>query len=114
MIEEDKSNNELGRWEEVSKEDSFEIVRAAEDNIITTMDVNLYRRRCDMCKKTINLKKNLSGLVVHNTHFLCEECCSSSSKKELNSWMQTKMAKPGDLKPVALWLMKEKNKTKMF
>ncbi len=114
LMDEDESTNELGRWEEISKEDIFEIVKPSEEEIITSMDINLDKRRCDMCKKTINLENNLSGIVVHDTHFLCEDCCSNSSKAELDSWMHTRMANPGDLKPVALWLMKEKNKTKMF
>ncbi len=103
-------NSELKEWKEVSKDEIFE----SSENISTIRDVNLDTRKCDICKKTINLEKNLSGLVLHNSHFLCEECCQDSSKAELDVWMNTKMANPGDLKPVALWLMKEKNKTRLF
>ena len=107
------SKSELQEWEEVPEEDIFEVLKPSEENI-TRMDINLSTRKCDMCKKTIKLDENLSGLVVHDTHFLCEDCCKESSKEDLDVWMNAKMAKPGDLKPVALWLMKEKNKTRLF
>jgi len=101
----------LLEWKEVSEEDVFKFENK-KDGIITKMDVNLNTRKCDVCKKTINLEENLSGLVIHDSHFLCEECCKNSSKEKLDDWTTSKMAKPGDLKPVALWLTKERNKNR--
>ena len=104
-------------WEEVTEDDLFEVINKInekQENITSKMDVNIDTRICDICKKTINLEENLSGLVIHDSHFLCEECCQRSSKEDLDSWTASKMAKPGDLKPVALWLMKEKNKNELF
>jgi len=104
-------------WEEVTEDDLFEVVNKInekQENITSKMDVNIDTRICDICKRTINLEENLSGLVVHNSHFLCEECCQNSSKEDLDSWTISKTAKPGDLKPVALWLMNEKNKDQLF
>lgn len=109
----DASKKDLKEWKEVPHEDIFEVVQATEENI-TRMDKNLSKRKCDICKKTINLEENLSGIVVHDSHFLCKNCCNDSTKDQLDAWMNTKMAKPGDLKPVALWLMKEKNKSRLF
>lgn len=103
----------LLEWKEITEEDIFKIENK-NDEIITRMDINLNTRICDLCKKTINLENNLSGLVIHDSHFLCEECCEESSKEELDNWTTSKMAKPGDLKPVALWLMKEKNKNNLL
>ncbi len=103
----------LLEWEEISKEDVFKFVNKDEE-ITTKIDINLNKRICDICKKTINLEENLSGLVVHDSHFLCKKCCQESTKEKLDKWITSKMAKPGDLKPVALWLMKEKNKNKLF
>jgi len=107
----------LIEWEEVSENDLFEVTTNTDDSQETTKlvkGVNLNSRICDLCKKTINLEENLSGLVIHDSHFLCESCCQESSKEKLDDWTASKMAKPGDLKPVALWLMKEKNKNKLF
>ena len=101
----------LLEWKEISEEDIFKFVNKEED-IITRMNVNLNRRICDLCKKTINLDENLSGLVVHDSYFLCDECCKDSSKEKLDNWTASKMARPGDLKPVALWLAKERNKNR--
>lgn len=110
------TDSELMTWEEISKDDIFEVVNKT-DSIkenTTKMDVNLSTRICDVCKKTIDLEENLSGLVVHDSHFLCEECCQDSSKNKLDVWTNSKMANPGDLKPIALWLMNEKNKGRLF
>jgi len=111
------SDPPLLRWKEVTGEDLFEVVKkeeGAQEEIVSKMDINLNKRICDICKNTIILEENLSGLVVHDSHFLCEKCCQESSKEDLDKWTSSRMANPGDLKPVALWLMKEKNKNQLF
>jgi len=110
-------NSSIIEWEEVTEDDLFEVVNKIDENqknITSKMDVNIDTRICDICKKKIKLEENLSGLVIHDSHFLCEECCQKSSKEDLDSWTTSRMAKPGDLKPVALWLMKKKNKNELF
>jgi len=69
---------------------------------------------CDICKNKIMLEKNLSGLVIHGKFFACEKCCQDASKDDLTNWAETRIAKPEDVKPIALWLMQEKNKTRLF
>ena len=69
---------------------------------------------CDMCGKQMIFEHNLSGLVIYGKFFACEKCCQDASKDELNNWTESKMASPKDVKPIALWLMQEKNKTQLF
>jgi myosin heavy subunit len=65
---------------------------------------------CDICGEEIMLEKNLSGLVVGGNVFACEKCCTDSSKEDLSDWTKSKMKKPGDVRPIGLWLTQEKNK----
>lgn len=112
-----ESKTEFLEWKEVTEGDLFEVVNKVEETneeITTQMNYNLATRICDQCKEVINLENNLSGLVVHDSYFLCEKCCNNLSKEELDKWTKSRMAKPGDLKPVALWLMREKNKNKLL
>lgn len=67
---------------------------------------------CDLCKREIFFEKNLSGLVVGNKFFACEECCKTSSKEELMNWTRSRMIKPYDVRPMGLWFTQEKNKAK--
>ena len=107
----------LPTWKEVPREELFEVEKIDKQNfsVMSDMnDINLHSRICDLCNKTMSLEENLSGLVIDDSHFLCEECCQESSNEELSIWTTSKKANPGDLKPIALWLMKEKNKTTLF
>ena len=111
----DTNIDELPRWEEVSNEAIISKEIKNEQTVMTkNFDINLETRKCDLCDKTMNLEENLSGLVIDDTHFLCEDCCQDTSNIELDIWTSSKMASPGDLKPIALWLMKKKNKNSLF
>ena len=67
---------------------------------------------CDLCKQEIFFEKNLSGLVVGDKFFACEECCKTSSKEDLINWTRSRMIKPYDVRPMGLWITQEKNKVK--
>ena len=69
---------------------------------------------CDMCKSAMPFEKNLSGLAIHGKFFACEKCCQDASKKDLDNWTESRMAKPTDVKPIALWLMQKENKDRLF
>ena len=112
-VEKKDTLEDLLEWKEVDQQ-SIEPIQESKTIMTNNRDVNLSKRICDICNKTIDLEENLSGLVIHDTHFLCEECCQESNNTELDIWTQSKMASPGDLKPIALWLMKEKNKNSLF
>lgn len=67
---------------------------------------------CDLCKREIIFEKNLSGLVVGNKFFACEECCKTFSKEELVNWTKSRMIKPYNVRSIGLWATQEKNKAK--
>ncbi len=69
-------------------------------------------RTCDLCKKDFILGKNLSGLVVENTFFACEECCSKTQHNDMLRWTKSKMTKHNTVRPIGVWLTQEKNKSK--
>jgi len=54
----------------------------------------------------------LSGLVVSEKFFACEECCKNISKEGLTDWTKTGMVKHNDVRPMGLWAIQEKNKGK--
>ena len=69
---------------------------------------------CDFCKQEIIFEQNLSGLVIRNRFFTCEKCCQDASKDELMKWTKSKMTNSKEVRPIALWLMQNKNRTKLF
>ena len=69
---------------------------------------------CDLCGEKIIFEKNLAGLVISDKFFACERCCKNSSKTDLDSWTESKGANPGDVRPVAFWLMQIKNKNRLI
>ena len=97
--------------ENISPEDIFEIVE--EDETVTKMNLKTLGI-CDLCGQDISFDENLSGLVLFNRFFACEECCKDASNEVLNSWIETRNAKTEDVKPIALWLMQEKQKTRLI
>ena len=107
-----------GELENIPPEDIFEIVGLAEEETeepFTIMKANVKTKyKCDICGKKIKYKKNLSGLIVHDRYFACEKCCNKSSEEDLNSWTESRHAITKDVKPIALWLMQEKNNTQLF
>lgn len=108
----------------IPPEDVFEIVGSADEpsdetgefleETVSKMEVDIDSTvTCDLCKREIVFEENLSGLVIHDRFFACEECCQVVSKDELLNWAKSKMAKLGDVRPIALWLMQEKDRTKL-
>lgn len=97
--------------ENISPDDIFEIVE--EDETVTKMNLKTLGI-CDLCGQDISFDENLSGLVLFNRFFACEECCKDASNEVLNSWIETRNAKTEDVKPIALWLMQEKQKTRLI
>lgn len=69
---------------------------------------------CDLCKTAMIFEKNLGGLVIHSKFFACEKCCREASKKDLENWTESRMAKPTDVELIALWLMQKENKTRLI
>lgn len=69
---------------------------------------------CDLCGEDFFIDENLSGLILSNKFFACEECCKDASNDVLNKWMNTRNSKLGELRPIALWLMQEKNKKRLI
>jgi len=65
---------------------------------------------CDICKRVIVFEKNLSGLVISDEFFACEDCCKNTSKDELAEWTKSRMTKPADVRPIGIWLTQEQNK----
>jgi len=101
---EDKSDN-------ISPDDIFEIV----DQDEPTSDISFKNSGiCDICGQDINFDENLSGLVLFDKFFACEDCCNDASNDVLNSWIETRNAKTEDVNPIALWLMNEKHKTRLI
>jgi len=104
-------------YQGITAKDIFTIIRP--DELVTE---NLSRMKvdidssgtCDICGKEIIFDENLSGLTIRGEFFSCEKCCQDASKETLDSWTEYKQGKPKDIIPIALWLMQEKNKTKLF
>ena len=67
---------------------------------------------CIKCNQQIILTKNLLGLVFEDEHFLCENCRSKHSEKEISNLTKTIMQSPQNGMPIALWLIHEQNKNK--
>ncbi|MEM0467086.1 MAG: hypothetical protein QXX20_05770 [Candidatus Thermoplasmatota archaeon] len=67
---------------------------------------------CDLCKKEMQLGRNLSGLIVENTFFACEECCTKTPHNDMVKWAQSKMLNKNTVRPIGLWLTQETNKQK--
>ena len=95
----------------ISPDDIFEIV---DDNEPVSIMSKNTSGICDLCGQEIIFDENLSGLVLFNRFFACEDCCKEASNEVLNSWIETRNAKTQDVKPIALWLMQEKNKTRLI
>ena len=105
----------------IPQEDVFEIVEFVEDTdnppeeeFVSKKIDNGPLMVCDLCGENIVPEENLAGLVISERNFACEKCCQELSKDKLSSWTESKMTKPGDVKPIALWLMEEKNKSRLF
>ena len=67
---------------------------------------------CDICKNEIILGKNLSGLVVEEEFFACENCCKSSTKDELTEWTKNRMVSPYNVRPIGIWLIQKRSENK--
>lgn len=107
--------------EDIPPEDTFEIVEIIEDTDNSSTEEFVSRKIgtnyplvCDICGNDVIPEENLAGLAISGRHFVCERCCQEASKDKLDSWTESKMTKPGDVKPIALWLMEEKNKSWLF
>jgi len=108
----------------IPPEDVFEIVEPVNEpsdktgelleETISKMKVVDSSGICDICKQEMVFEKNLSGLVIHGRFFTCEKCCQVASKDELMNWTKSKMSNLEGVKPIALWLMQEKNKSRLF
>jgi len=97
----------------IPPEDVFEIIGPVDE--LSEIDKETRSvGMCDMCKSAMLFEKNLSGLVIHGKFFACEKCCQEASKKDLDSWTESRMAKPTDVKPIALWLMQKENRTRLI
>jgi hypothetical protein len=118
VIIQDNVQMTAGELDSIPPEDIFEIVEIFEDfpekistKMINDSDSN---GTCDICSKEIIFEENLSGLVVQGKFFSCEKCCNDASKDALNNWAKSKTTNLKEVKPIALWLMEEKNKTSLF
>jgi hypothetical protein len=111
--------------EYITDEDLFEIVEPVEKIIKTKKEISEKPvvqiddsigsgGLCDICQTDFLFEKNLSGLVINGKFFACESCCQKASKDDLDHWTESKMAKPTDVKPIALWLMEHQNKTRLI
>jgi len=67
---------------------------------------------CDLCDQKIILGKNLSGLVIANEFFACENCCQKLNREELMEWTKSKMISPLDVRPIGLWVIEQQSKNR--
>jgi hypothetical protein len=67
---------------------------------------------CDLCDQKIILGKNLSGLVIANEFFACENCCQKLNREELMEWTKSKMISPSDVRPIGLWVIEQQSKSR--
>jgi len=116
----DKIAGELSE-EDFSPEDVFEIVGTVTETQqeleepVSKMSLNIGSAGvCDICGEKIIFEKNLAGLVVRDKFFACEICCQDASKVDLDTWTESKNAKPEDVRPIAFWLMQIKNKNRLI
>jgi hypothetical protein len=133
-----KLKAEYGLIDEVDKEklDNIETIKKdkeknfkktnkyniSSNNVVKTVDQNETLSKfslktsciCDICGQNISLDENLSGLILLNRFFACEECCRDASNEILNSWIKTRNAKNEDAIPIALWLMQKNHKTQLI
>lgn len=102
--------------DEIFSEDVFEIIGPVDETMVepVTKMQGDSSGVCDMCGKELVFEENLSGLVIYGKFFACEKCCQEASKDELNTWSVSKLAEAEDVHPIALWLMQEKDKNKLF
>ena len=103
--------------EDFGPEDVFEIVGPVVETEEPVSKMTLAigsAGTCDICGGKIIFEKNLAGLVISDKFFACEKCCINSSKADLDSWTESKNAKPEDVRPVAFWLMQIKNKNRLM
>ena len=101
----------------IPQEDIFRIIRPEElvNENLSKMNVNIDSSGiCDICGKEFIFENNLTGLTIRGEFFSCEKCCQDASKDTLDGWVDYKKGKPGEIKPIALWLMQENNKAKLF
>ena len=116
----DKIAGELSE-EDFSPEDVFEIVgpvletQQELEEPVSKMSLSLGSAGvCDICGEKIIFEKNLAGLVVRDKFFACETCCQDASKADLDTWTESKNAKPEDVRPIAFWLMQIKDKNRLM
>ena len=101
--------------ENISPDDVFEVIGPVDEVEKTRMQTDDSSvGMCDMCKTAMLFEKNLAGLVIHGKFFACEKCCQDASKADLDSWTQSKNAKPADVKPIAFWLMQKEERTRLI
>jgi len=103
----------------IPPEDVFEIVEPANevsDEAGESLEEAVSKMKVDKgSMETCDFfEKNLSGLVIHDRFFACEKCCQDASKDELMKWTKSKMANSKEVRPIALWLMHNKNRTRLF
>ena len=66
---------------------------------------------CSLCSRNFSLHQNPSGLVFHDEHFICQDCCDSRAE-EISNFSKTIMRSPDNGMPIAIWLLHEQNKNK--
>ena len=67
---------------------------------------------CDLCDKDIVLGKNLSGLVIADEFFACEDCCQKLSREDLMEWTKSKMVSNVDVRPIGLWVIEQQRENR--
>jgi len=67
---------------------------------------------CDICSKKINLNDHPLGLVFEDQIFICQDCSTKHSQKELSKLSKTIMQCPNNGMPIALWIIHEQNRDK--
>jgi len=67
---------------------------------------------CDLCDNDIVLGKNLSGLVIADEFFACEDCCQKLSKEDLMEWTKSKMVSNADIRPIGLWVIEQQRENR--
>ena len=69
---------------------------------------------CLICNSRIDLKKNPSGLVFDDKHFICQDCRTNHSDNEINNLTKTVMQSSQKGMPIAIWIIHEQNKDKIM
>ena len=68
--------------------------------------------RCFLCNESIELEKNLTGLVISQEEgniFLCQNCCSQNPKNILIDWIKQKSDNLPRFRPIVSWLEEKKS-----